>query len=373
MCGLFGAITTGYLSFPEARVLYQLGVMASFRGMDSAGIATAYRRKNLKFKFNVVKDIVSSPTFLARSDIQFALHTQGLVACIGHARAATSGAVTVANAHSIQEGHLIAAHNGSINNFDQGKNNLTVNDSRILIQKIAKQGLEDTLDQVGDGAYALTYFDTSTRTLNFVRNNKRTLFGMYNSAGTTLFWSSEREMLTFIKAREFGLFREPFHFEIDQLYTIELGSVELKKREIKCRRYEYESTWTPDTSGVLEVNQPKITTLSYCRNCQREDNYCQCKKTSVPLIPFLPSNSAGSKDMRRYKGYKDIIASVDIMFANPTCQTCNEDKRPEDDLYWTSANSFICSGCMKDSMIYDYASTKRLYRGKLLGVVNATH
>lgn len=119
----------------------------------------------------------------------------------GHCRAATIGRVNAETAHPYRHKHIQGMHNGTVPAMDPGKEfDETHTDSRMIIESLADEGLEKTIEAMGYGAYALVWANNQDKTLNFYRNDKRTLYFMETTDGT-MYWASETSFLNFIKDR----------------------------------------------------------------------------------------------------------------------------------------------------------------------------
>jgi len=120
---------------------------------------------------------------------------------MGHTRHATKGKINRANAHPFDFDTLVGAHNGTLTTqykLDDYKD-FDV-DSENLFHHMEKNGVSDTTSKCG-GAYALTWYDKVEKTLNFLRNDERTLFATFSEDMKTVFWASEAWMLEGILGR----------------------------------------------------------------------------------------------------------------------------------------------------------------------------
>lgn len=205
ICGLIGA--AGPLSIKHERAIKTLLILDSLRGIDSTGIATIARNRDLK-----IAKAVGNPFNLFDTKA-FDKAVGGVNSVIiGHNRFATQGKVIAANAHPFSFPSLVGAHNGTL------KNKHVLDDSRVydvdsenLYHHMDKNGVENTIHKL-DGAWALTWYNHEENTLNFIRNDERPLHVTVCEEGGVLFWASEAWMLRIALSRE-GL----KHSDIDEV------------------------------------------------------------------------------------------------------------------------------------------------------------
>jgi hypothetical protein len=221
MCGLVGM--AGFIGNPERRVLEDLLIMDQLRGYHSVGVATInYDGEPSLFKraMNVVDylDLKGWAGFSRKID-----HV-----AIGHNRWATQGEVNSANAHPFIKGNITGAHNGTLRNQRLLDNHLEYEvDSENIFHHINKNGIKDCHNKL-DGAFALTYWDEATRTLNIIRNSERPLFHCYSEDFKTIFWASERYMLMAALERNKIKFTPVFEFDTHTLYKYKIDTKYLK-------------------------------------------------------------------------------------------------------------------------------------------------
>lgn len=230
MCGLYGCLTNT-LSGSEKENVFRLALMNTTRGIDSTGAAFLWKHKG-KVKKRVVKQNVDAFRFFADGEVRTHMSINSLFCIIGHNRAATLGKVNQQNAHPFEEGHIIGAHNGTIDKYKPDKDQEEfMTDSRKLFQNMNEMGELEALRDVGDGAFAVTYMNAENNTFNIARNDKRPLYGLWNKAHTTLYWASERWMLEVVERFDFTNTHSPFMFETNKVLSFDLKS--LKEREAR--------------------------------------------------------------------------------------------------------------------------------------------
>jgi hypothetical protein len=126
-------------------------------------------------------------------------------AIIGHARWPTKGGVDIKAVHPHRFGHIIGVHNGTLYKVAGQDVPAGTSDSAMLFESFSKIGVEETMKDTR-GAYALVWIDEQDQSINFLRNAERTLFFKnvgWNDNISTLFWSSEQEMLDFAFKRSY--------------------------------------------------------------------------------------------------------------------------------------------------------------------------
>lgn len=193
MCGLVGM--AGKLEFKDEKTMKRLLHFDYFRGPDSTGLAALRKTGDVK-----IAKIASHPFDLFDSKrFQETLSGFSSLAFIGHNRLATKGAVNSTNAHPYEYGHIVGAHNGTLDqsswkDLEKAVGEETGVDSQAIFLAISKLGIEETVKLLR-GAWALTWIDTKEGTMNFLRNKERPLWYCYTEAFDKLFWASEYWMM----------------------------------------------------------------------------------------------------------------------------------------------------------------------------------
>lgn len=215
MCGLVGI--AGNITQKERKAMEDLLIMDQLRGFHSVGVVGV----DAKGSTEVIKRAVPVLDFLDMKSWGSFLNNHDKV-LIGHNRWATKGKVNTANAHPFQRGTIIGAHNGTLSNQSLLPDSKDFEvDSENIFHAIDQWGIDKTHKNL-DGAYAMSWWDTATSRLNFVRNSRRTLFYAFNTAGTTLYWASEEYMLMAALSRNKIDFGKVIAFEEHVLYTFDV-------------------------------------------------------------------------------------------------------------------------------------------------------
>lgn len=194
MCGHVGI--AGKLETKDENTMKRLLVLDVFRGPDSTGIAT------LKSATNEVKiaKVASHPLDLFEmKKFTEALNGWASTVFLGHNRLATKGAVNGVNAHPFQFGHIVGAHNGTLDRAAWTELEEKIGekfdvDSQAIFAGIAHLGVEETIKTLR-GAWALVWIDLQEGTLNFLRNKERPFWYAYTENFDRVFWASEWPMI----------------------------------------------------------------------------------------------------------------------------------------------------------------------------------
>jgi predicted glutamine amidotransferase len=189
MCGLVGV--AGKLEYKDEAMMKRLLVFDYFRGPDSTGLAAIRNNGDVK----MAKAAVNPLDLFDMQKFKDANSGHPSIAFIGHNRLATKGGVNNVNAHPFQFGHIVGAHNGTLDHsswkaLEEAIEEKHEVDSMAVIHAIAKLGIEETVKLL-QGAWALTWYDLEAKTINFLRNKERPLWMAYTKKFDHLFWASE--------------------------------------------------------------------------------------------------------------------------------------------------------------------------------------
>jgi len=193
MCGLVGV--AGSLEFQDEALIKRLLLLDYFRGTDSTGLAAVRKTGEVH-----IAKMASHPIDLFDTkSFEKALSGYQSKAFIGHNRAATKGKINGNNAHPYEYGHIVGAHNGTLDQSSWRALNDALGydtdvDSMAVIACIEKLGIEETV-KLMCGAWALVWYDLKENTLNFLRNKERPMWFSYSSDFEKVFWASEWPMI----------------------------------------------------------------------------------------------------------------------------------------------------------------------------------
>jgi predicted glutamine amidotransferase len=221
MCGLVGFAGNNSAAIQKAFRFMLL--VDQIRGSHSTGIATVNKSNDVK----LFKRAIHSTDFLDMKQTDKIIDSLGYNAIIGHNRAATKGLINTVNSHPFDIGDIVLAHNGTLRN--QGllpdSKDFQV-DSENICYSINKIGLEATLKLLA-GAFALTFYDKSNKTVNLIRNDERDLYYCFveNSAVNStdknaIMWASEAWMLRVAAGKSGLTITNPVLLPVGKLLTL---------------------------------------------------------------------------------------------------------------------------------------------------------
>lgn len=209
MCGILFTVNTSTHTPKLEDFMKDAFTASMLRGTDSTGVFQVQNSYHPDGPRNVKihKSIAEGASFVNEQGAKEIINaTNRLPVTVGHVRAATNGAVSVANAHpfvTVREdgSRIVGVHNGSLIGW-RGKSDAAQFDvdSQWLYHKLAKDGY-DAFKGI-EGAYALVWFDSRKPESLFVaRNKERPLFYAYTKGGTGMIAASELGMLGWLADR----------------------------------------------------------------------------------------------------------------------------------------------------------------------------
>lgn len=205
----------------------QMLLINSFRGIHSTGIAGV---KLDEGDASIIKTIGSPYNLYANehSDEFFKRFMAKFSTVIGHGRFATRGGIDAINAHPYKEGHIVLAHNGTINNFhtlkDHKKHKEIEVDSHLIAKLFEDEGAVNVLPRL-QGAFVFAWIDLNERTFNIAKNSLRPLFGCKLKGRDTLMFASEEDTLTWNSSRNSVVLDDLWEVETNNIYSFKFGSI----------------------------------------------------------------------------------------------------------------------------------------------------
>ena len=200
MCGLVGI--AGDLAFKDELTMKRLLMLDYFRGVDATGLAAIRTNNDVKLS----KDACGPIDLFDHGKFKEALNGMQSKAFIGHNRSATRGKVNKINSHPFESGHIVGAHNGtldylSLSQLEKALGEKYEVDSMALFDAIASLGIEEAIAlciegrDSGTGAWSLVWYDTTEGTLNFLRNKHRPMYYAWTKDFKKILWASEWQMI----------------------------------------------------------------------------------------------------------------------------------------------------------------------------------
>ena len=197
MCGHVGV--AGRIHKAESDIFQDMLYCDALRGMDATGVGRVGAGRSI----TIFKNSLPSYELMGYKAFDN-IAAPGARVLIGHNRSATVGnRDNKHNAHPFEHGDILGAHNGTLpydSRTKLEKHNDFGTDSEALFYNIARNGIEETIPKIW-GAWALVYYDARDNTINFLRNDQRTLFYVLSEDKKTLLWSSEVGLLHWITSR----------------------------------------------------------------------------------------------------------------------------------------------------------------------------
>lgn len=191
MCGLVGM--AGNISRHDIETTFRdMLDVSQLRGRDSTGVIRVLPNNR---GYDWAKE-VGTPNFLVDTRRYESRILGNSSAVIGHTRAKTVGEVNRRSAHPFDypEQGICGVHNGTLRNHYKLKGyEAGMVDSEVLYAHLAQTNPQDTFSEV-EGAFACVWWNDNDKTLNFIRNEERTLYFAYSEDRRTLYWASEMWM-----------------------------------------------------------------------------------------------------------------------------------------------------------------------------------
>ena len=313
MCGLVGALGPIYQT--ERRILENLLVMSTLRGVDSTGVAAVYHNSTQnKWTYDIAKRTGHVFNLLDSKKYDVVLSRTDKKVVLGHNRASTVGASSEANAHPfLCQGGIIGTHNGTLTH--QSRISLTDyqdygTDSEALLNEIANIGVEDAMAKA-DGAWALVWWDMEKDQVHFLRNSERTLYYTVTKDGKNLYYASEPWFLTAALGRHAvehsGVRLLPedtmFTWDIRTEYKDEYSVNPDERRKVHGKKPVVGYAWSnaggkPKDDGIFRKRythgagyqeQPKENPIEETKKEDKEQGKEETKGEVINL-PFRPGN-----------------------------------------------------------------------------------
>lgn len=382
MCGLFGGYSS-FLSKQEVERVEELGVLSQFRGRHSAGTIVSSKPYINKAKrvIRIRKCVGTTSHLFSDKSYRETVDNSEVQFIVGHARFATVGDITTANAHPFKCDHIYGVHNGTIHSFVVPKGQESENsDSRILFNKIKEVGVDRALEEAKDGAYAIVYYDLSNDTLNFARNDKRTLY--YVEVMGTMYWASESRFLSFVfdRTSNYGSTVQVRPFLPGRLYSLKIGRhpSAMTTRELEVSNKEEKEVVVENTTRtflpatiVKSITTTQENTDDGNVSSRGVDLSNSTSTTAIDnVVRFQPIKLKGGaviskEDKKRmknnvifYRGYNNKIISLNDVtnLLSKGCVFTGVKSTIRDTVYWISPTEYV------NKSFFETSSTELLLR-----------
>jgi asparagine synthetase B (glutamine-hydrolysing) len=191
----------GYLESKHRYVMKDLLYLTALRGKDSTGLTAVHRDRTVATR----KMTIPAYEFIEIPAVDRTMQHADQV-WMGHCRFKTTGSVSRTNAHPFEvldeDGDilLVGTHNGTLDNKYEIEN-IMVGKPRFDTDS---EGLFNLLVEAGDfkeaigklkGAWSLAWWDPTTDSFHFCRNDKRPLVYAYTKDRKVLIYASEAWMI----------------------------------------------------------------------------------------------------------------------------------------------------------------------------------
>ena len=232
MCGLIALISksTKPLTQTALELFINSLTVGVLRGRDSTGLFIITTEGNV----HTLKQASNSTHFLENHKTKefFDLHSDNILAIIGHNRAATKGKVSDETAHPFIHNNTVLVHNGTLWNHKALAD--VVVDSEAICQAISKTSYKDTLPKL-DGAFALIWYDAENKEILVTRNDERSLWIFETQEFDYL--CSELNMGNWLLPRTYKFQKEPVGKYFKELSVYKWNLSELYKGYDICHSY----------------------------------------------------------------------------------------------------------------------------------------
>lgn len=274
MCGIWGFITTekGRGTNGRMKFVHQAAMVGTLRGWDSTGafLVPHVDKDTTPAAADWCKVVGTGQDFLLSEYAQEKLaykNVEKMRAIVGHNRAATTGKVTLDNAHPFTEGSITLVHNGTLDvtadmpvpMWDakgKGRKKIEV-DSHLIAHNLASHDRVKVLESLS-GAFTLVWHDATNDSIYMARNSQRPMFLMKPSCEDTVLFASEPDMLWWLAGR-CSFARSTIH-SLDTGVLLEFKAGELKpsaSRFTLGKGRKYTSYYSGNTSTT--TSRPAAT------------------------------------------------------------------------------------------------------------------
>ena len=316
MCGHVGVV--GDLTAKEEKIIKELLVVDSLRGVDSTGVAVVGKNND---DVKLAKHLGHPFELMESAGFRKALSAQCQRGIIGHNRYGTVGKVSRVNAHPFEFDTLVGAHNGTLKSkWKIPDQQYFDTDSEALYNHMDSKGLKDLMTYM-DGAWALVWWDKMEQSINFLRNKERTLYLTYTEDAKQLYWASEAWMLTGVLGRNGVKIKEPFMLGEDVHLSIVVnknGSMDKPHATNMPSKY---------TAPVVQTYNRYLGNVTPINESKKEG-----------VAPVTAANSQAASSTSGFGGSKQVKLTVTTLVENDgygsAYLTCKSSERPYANVRW---------------------------------------
>lgn len=363
MCGLTGVFSS-YVTEKHKKAFKELLWSSSVRGFDATGIiqVTASYSPNVKDKrsncqTNTLKCTGPVPVLMAAKEFHTLVNDRDVKALFGHCRAGTIGENSFANAHPFEFETVIGMHNGTLYGDYPFKRDYQT-DSESLYRAINDFGVKEAIPQA-EGAWALSWFDKTNSTINFLRNKERDLWFANEKHNDTVFWASEPGLLRWILNRNGIEIDQLVQLSPDNLIAFDLLEYQPAKsivvtKGIKRKEREVTRHVVPflETSHISPHSTEPVN-----------DHHRDGAKGAVITLPrgrvaFTRNGTTSSEQL--YIGFnKKKLTIPELKEALESgCVYCGHQPKLGEPVKWINEEEFFCKKC-KELSIFNYKDSNR--------------
>jgi hypothetical protein len=256
MCGLVTVINKQANGFTNTQleVFEHLLYIDVVRGEDATGVFGITNGGAVL----IAKDSIQSADFLRTPEydkIRRRMWGSGR-ALVGHNRKATRGAISDENAHPFWvKDEVILVHNGTMYGDHKKHADVEVDSHAIAHVLHETTDVEEALNKI-NAAYALIWYDTRTKYLNFVRNSERPLHWV--ETDDAWYITSEAAMLRYVvdrfnlkvkaprKGHKESIYEFPEHYQ--NIWELS-GNIKVETKKLKITPVVKYTAALPGTGG----------------------------------------------------------------------------------------------------------------------------
>lgn len=243
MCGIFGFIRSTPAVKSQLDFMADSFVAGQLRGPHGTGVMVV----GPEYQVIGHSEPVTGAEFIRSEAANPTLmKIAGSRAAIGHNRFTTSGQNISDHCHPFQYDHIMGVHNGTIPSWVlqriDPQNTHPVDSARLYSAIGRAEDPIEVLTDVSDGAYALVWYNSKTRTVHMARNWERPLHVLQSMYG--VYFASERGMLEWVAGRN-GLFSAKDQIAAlatESLYSIPLEDTS-KVSSVKYTPKQFGNSW----------------------------------------------------------------------------------------------------------------------------------